>query len=142
MATIKDIMTPGVMTLRAKATAADAVERLLAYHVGGAPVVDGGRVVGMVSKTDLLGVPDDTILESIMTPYLHYVRASDPAEIAVELMLADRIHRLVVLGPEGTAVGMVTTTDVMRAVQRGGGICLPDGWSHAEAAAALDAEDY
>ena len=55
MLRLRDIMTTDVVTVDPQTTLREAVEVLAARHVGGAPVVDGGAVVGVVSTSDLLG---------------------------------------------------------------------------------------
>jgi CBS domain-containing protein len=137
MVLVDDIMTRGAMTLKADATVEDACERLLALRIGGAPVVDGSRVVGLVSKTDLLQKDKTAKVVDIMTPYAQFVRPSEPAEVAIALMLKSRIHRLVVLDVEGNVVGMITTMDIMRAVQRGIHLHVPPEWPHSDPAASF-----
>ena len=56
-----------------------------------------------------------------MTPLVFFVRAEQPASAAVDLMLAEHVHRVLVLGRDGALDGIVSTTDVLRAVQRGEG---------------------
>jgi CBS domain-containing protein len=55
MLRLRDIMTTDVLTLSPDTSLRDAAEQLVARHVGGAPVVEGDRVVGVVSATDILG---------------------------------------------------------------------------------------
>lgn len=54
MLRVKDIMTTDVITLSPEATLADAMELFAHRHVSGAPVVASGRLVGVVSTTDLM----------------------------------------------------------------------------------------
>ena len=54
MLRVRDIMTPSVVTLSPHQSIRDAIETLVACHIGGAPVVDGGRVVGVLSAPDIL----------------------------------------------------------------------------------------
>lgn len=55
MLKLRDIMTQGVFTVSPDTTLRDAAELLVRRHVSGAPVVDGGKVVGVVSAGDILG---------------------------------------------------------------------------------------
>jgi CBS domain-containing protein len=59
-------MTRRLVKLHPDQTIRDAMEQLAAHHVSGAPVVSGGKVLGVVSATDLLdfasslpGVPSE-----------------------------------------------------------------------------------
>jgi CBS domain-containing protein len=67
MLRLRDIMTPDVVSLDPNMTLRDALEILAARHISGAPVLDGGRVVGVFSAMDAVeflattpGVPDVT----------------------------------------------------------------------------------
>ena len=66
MLRIQDIMTTDVVTVAPSTTLRDAAELFARRHVGGAPVVDGNRLVGVVSVSDILdfaataGSPDET----------------------------------------------------------------------------------
>jgi CBS domain-containing protein len=55
MVQIRDIMTTDVLTLGPESTLREAAELFSAEHIGGAPVVAGGDVVGVISSTDVLG---------------------------------------------------------------------------------------
>jgi len=54
MLRVQDIMTTDVVTVSPTMTLRDAAETFSRYHIGGAPVVEGSRVVGVVSTTDIL----------------------------------------------------------------------------------------
>lgn len=54
MLTLQDIMTRDVFTVSPDLPLADLLELFSSRHIGGAPVVSGGKVVGVVSATDLL----------------------------------------------------------------------------------------
>ena len=51
---VRDIMSTEVVVLDPEATLRDAVELLAGRHISGAPVVSGGKVVGVLSASDLL----------------------------------------------------------------------------------------
>lgn len=53
MLALKDIMTADVVTVSPDLSLRDAMELLTSRHITGAPVVAQGRVVGVVSLTDL-----------------------------------------------------------------------------------------
>lgn len=54
MLPVRDIMTTDVLTVAPQTTLRELSELLAARHVGGAPVISGGRVVGVVSSSDVL----------------------------------------------------------------------------------------
>ena len=51
---VREIMTTDVVSVTPDTTLRDAIELLATRHVSGAPVVGGGRVVGVLSATDLM----------------------------------------------------------------------------------------
>ena len=59
MLAVRDIMTEDVLILDPDTTLRDAMSALSRAGVGGAPVVSGGELVGVVSATDLLAFAAD-----------------------------------------------------------------------------------
>jgi acetoin utilization protein AcuB len=51
---VEEAMSSPVITIRADASAKEAAERLLEHRVGCLPVMEGGRLVGIVTTSDLL----------------------------------------------------------------------------------------
>lgn len=54
MLRLNDIMTRDVATLHPDQTLREALERLAASHISGAPVIEGGRIVGALSSMDVI----------------------------------------------------------------------------------------
>lgn len=54
MLRVRDIMTADVITVAPETTLREAMELFAKRHVSGAPVLAGGRIVGVVSTTDLM----------------------------------------------------------------------------------------
>lgn len=52
--TVQEIMTKQVITVAPHTSIADAARIILERRIGGLPVVQGGRVVGIITKTDIL----------------------------------------------------------------------------------------
>lgn len=52
--TVAKVMTRSVITVGPDREARDAAQLMLAHTIGALPVVDGGRLIGIVSETDLL----------------------------------------------------------------------------------------
>ena len=118
---VRDIMTVDVITLSAGTSVEDAARSLTFHHVSGAPVIEGGRIVGVVSKSDLVDPrhrPPASVHDA-MTPMVHAVRPGDPTMTAVRLMVRENVHRAVVVDERGKLAGMVSAMDVVRALARG-----------------------
>src|SRR6185437_14025724 len=52
--TVEKVMTTSVITVGPDRSARDAAELMLDHRIGALPVVDGGRLIGIVTETDLL----------------------------------------------------------------------------------------
>jgi CBS domain-containing protein len=52
--TVDKVMTQSVLTVGPDRGAKDAAQLMLDHTIGALPVVDGGRLVGIVTETDLL----------------------------------------------------------------------------------------
>jgi CBS domain-containing protein len=94
MLRLRDIMTPDVVSLDPNMTLRDALEILAARHISGAPVLDGGRVVGVFSAMDAVeflattpGVPDvtESNQESEPSALEESAVADMPAEYFIDL---------------------------------------------------------
>src|SRR5262249_51432904 len=92
---VSDIMTNKVITLSRDATTGEAARRLTTHRVSGAPVIERGRIIGVVSKSDLLDMrtrpsePGEVTVDDVMTHLVFAVRPSDPAMLAVRLMVEE-----------------------------------------------------
>jgi predicted transcriptional regulator len=129
---VSELMQRAVKTVSVDAAVNDAVVTLADSHISALPVVDTmGRMVGVISSTDILtseaevedatareALFEDTMVREIMTH--HPLTVSPETEIreAAQQMLFADIHRLFVVEGE-RIVGVISTTDVMRAVATG-----------------------
>ena len=116
---VREVMTTNVLTIAFGSTLQEAATLLHEARVGGAPVVDPqGRVMGMLSKTDLLdprrNLGPDAAVGDVMTHVLFGVRAEDPLAWAICLMVDEHVHRVVVTDEAGKLVGIVTALDVLK----------------------------
>jgi CBS domain-containing protein len=136
LGTVGEAMTRDVVLLAADMTAEMALRRLDQRAVSGAPVVDHGRVAGVITRRDLL-VP--TLLDEpsgAQAPRrlirLTGLRVSDlmsgepvttepdrPLLEAVRTMIAHGVNRLPVVDRAGRPIGVLTRDDVLRALARG-----------------------
>lgn len=72
MKTVGEVMTREVVTFQPGESVAEVARTLRARGISGGPVVDGGRVVGVVSEADLLRlleVPQTRIETILPTPF-------------------------------------------------------------------------
>jgi CBS domain-containing protein len=59
MLKVRDLMSTDIVAMPPEATLRDALELFAERHISGAPVVSGGRVLGVVSATDLIDFETD-----------------------------------------------------------------------------------
>jgi CBS domain-containing protein len=135
LGTVGEAMTRDVVLLAADMTAEMALRRLDQKAVSGAPVVDHGRVVGVVTRRDLLvptllDDPSDAQAPGRSTR-LTGLRVSDlmsdepvtaapdrPLVQAVRTMIDHGVNRLPVVDQTGRPIGVLTRDDVLGAVAR------------------------
>ena len=134
MLRLRDIMTTELATLTPDMNLHDAVAVLADNHVGGAPVVQGGKLVGLFSASDLLtyltdiegGPPSDSLrrrrtslgvvtVSELMTRDIKSLGPDCSVEQAADFMGRNQIHRVLVMDG-AQLLGIVTTTDVAKAV--------------------------
>ena len=134
MLRVADIMTTDIASADPDMNLREAIAILADNHVGGAPVIQGGKVVGVFSASDLLayitdsndGPPseslrhrrtslEDVTVAELMTRELKSLASNCTVEQAADFMRRNQIHRALVMD-EGKLVGIVTTTDVVKAV--------------------------
>jgi CBS domain-containing protein len=137
LGTVGEAMTGEVVALDADTPVDVAVRRLEHIQVSGAPVVDQGLVVGVVTLRDLL-VPvlaDGPVLttgpfhrhEHQLTTYrVHELMTTEPVTAQADWPLAQAvlamgqagINRLPVVDSAGRPAGILTRDDVLRVLAR------------------------
>ncbi|HXW97183.1 MAG TPA: CBS domain-containing protein [Gemmatimonadales bacterium] len=126
---IADVMQTELKTIRGTDTVGEAIALLAESHVTGVPVVDDhGRLAGVLSNSDILellaerndpesreAVFEETLVQEVMTPRPQTITPDAELKDAAQRMLYLEVHRLFV-ELEGRLVGVVSTTDLVRAL--------------------------
>lgn len=126
---VKEIMSRQVVTVSPNDTLQQALTRTTSHRIRHLPVVDEGRLVGIVSDRDLRDarpsslLPAETSLETSLLDQIPVSRIMhtsvitahplDPIDEAARLLYEHRIGCLPVLQAQ-QLVGIVTETDVLR----------------------------
>jgi Zn-dependent protease len=117
---VKDIMTKDVHTLDANTTAAQCIDAMFMLKHLGYPVMEGGKMAGIVTLTDVSRVPVEaratTPIKDVMTRKVITLKPDDDAFTALQKLSTNKIGRLVVM--EGDRiVGIVSRTDMLKALE-------------------------
>jgi len=103
------------ITVDAGATLSHARELMVAHKVRHLPVVEGGKLVGMLSDADLgpyVGYLGNTRVNAAMTPNPTAIAPEADAAVAARVMLEHKVRALPVTDGE-TVVGVVSVSDVL-----------------------------
>lgn len=115
-----DLMQSRVETLSSQMTLNEAMQAFSRSHHRGFPVVDGSKLVGIVTQGDLSdpsrrpATEEELTLEDLMTPQPVTVSPTDPLPHVLYLLNRFKLSRLPVT--EGQKlVGIITRADIIRA---------------------------
>jgi IMP dehydrogenase len=102
-------------TLPVSATVGDAQMVMEKYHISGIPIMDGKKVVGIVTRRDLKyhRKPDVPIRE-VMTVKLVTARPSIGLQAAKDMLYQAKVEKLILTDPKGGLVGLITIKDLER----------------------------
>jgi len=106
------------ITIAPTMTVRDLLALIARYRFSGLPVVEGNRVVGIVTNRDLRFETElDQPVAAIMTPgdKLVTVPEGTDLETAKQLMHRHRLERVLVLSPDRELKGLITVKDIMKA---------------------------
>ena len=138
---VEDVMTNLVVKLYPNDTLHEAASRLAQNDVSGAPVVQEGRVVGIVSEADLMRAAvaptgagkgrstmtilgsllrgdkaqplDDPRVRTVMSRPVITISPTGTVGEAAAVMERHCVKRLPVVDPDGRLVGIVSRTDLV-----------------------------
>ncbi len=114
---IVNLMTPDPIVINPDDTLANAKAIMDDGRFRRLPVVEDGRLVGIVTERDIrehMGYLGSTRVNAAMRTALITVAPHNTVEDAARLMLKHKIGGLPIIA-EGKLVGIVTTSDLLRA---------------------------
>src|SRR5262245_22663849 len=124
MITVGDLLAgkpSGVVTTHPRTSVYEALASMAAHDIGALPVLDDGRLVGVLSERDYArGVvlrgrsSRDMRVGELMTQAV-VVRLDDTIERCMTLMTIERVRHLPVM-EDGRLVGIVTIGDVVKQI--------------------------
>ena len=93
------------------------VARILARNkISGMPVVDEGKVVGVVSEADILTAAGDTTVDWVMSSDIVSVTPDTPVGEITAILKQRSIKRVLVTDRAGDLVGIVSRADIVAAM--------------------------
>jgi len=105
-------------TLPIGATVGDAQAVMAKHHISGIPVVDGVRVVGIVTRRDLKYQRNaETPIRTVMTKNLITARPTVSLKDAKDLLYQAKVEKLILTDGSGALVGLITIKDLERQEQ-------------------------
>jgi CBS domain-containing membrane protein len=127
---ISKIMSANVASVQVGQPLSDVRDLMLNANIHHVPIIDGSKLVGLISFTDLMkinfvikGVDERSInaiidqqfsIREIMSDKLVTIKYTDTIRVGSELLARGGFHSLPVIDDEGALVGIVTTTDLIR----------------------------
>jgi CBS domain-containing protein len=139
---VKDVMNPNVVFCKPDNTVREAAKILKENNISGAPILEGGELVGIISEADLwlpspfevIEIPireligweetkrmlsdvGSTKIEEIMTKDVHTISSEASVEEASEHMIRHRINRLPVT-EDSRVVGIITRGDIIKGLAK------------------------
>ena len=103
------------ITLSPEKTIAQAFQLMAETGVSGFPVVDHGKLVGMLTNRDLrFETRLDEKVKKVMTRKLITGRPGMSLDDAVEILQQHRVEKLPLVDDEGKLVGLITVKDILR----------------------------
>jgi len=145
MRVARDVMSKEPVCVDLGATVREVAMLLEEHEISGAPVIDGsGRLVGVVSRTDLMRhhlgdalerdprllielsgdddaiaeASDEVLVEDFMTDSPVTVRPQTPLQDVAGMMSDAEVHRVIVVDDEYLPIGIVTSLDLVRVLAR------------------------
>jgi CBS domain-containing protein len=117
---VKDVMTTEVKFCALETNLAIATQLMWENDCGILPVLDGGRLVGVITDRDVciaLGTRETTAsrihASSVVSPQLFVCSAEDDLRNALATMAKERVRRLPVIDEQGELVGIVSLDDIV-----------------------------
>jgi CIC family chloride channel protein len=121
---VSDVMTRNTHGVGPTASLEIAQDLMEMDSVGGLPVVSGGKLIGIITRTDILKVEPSQrpqrAVSSAMSDKLAVAHPDEDLFSALTKMISRGVGRLPVVDPKNTEgiLGIITRTDIGRAIEK------------------------
>ncbi|HEX4929987.1 MAG TPA: CBS domain-containing protein [Gaiellaceae bacterium] len=115
---IREAMTPSPTTIEPGTTVQEAARTMKSEDVGSLPIVEDGRLAGVVTDRDLAirvlaeGKSADTPVGEIASKDIVTIDPEQSLEEAARLMAEHQVRRLPVMEEDGKLVGILAQADL------------------------------
>lgn len=116
---VKEIMSAKAETIDPEASLMDAAKAMRDRDVGSLPVIEAGRLIGMVTDRDIAcrGVAEDldpanTPVRGVMTSEVVWCSEDQDVADAAHVMEDHQVHRLPVVDSDRKLVGVISVDDL------------------------------
>jgi CBS domain-containing protein len=118
---IKDVMTSNPCTVDAGQSVAYAAKMMREEDVGLAPIVEGDKLIGMLTDRDIAirvvaegRSPDQVKVADVASKQVVTIDPQQDLEEALRIMGKHQVRRLAVVEEDGKLVGVVAQADIAR----------------------------
>ncbi len=113
---VEDIMVKNVASATLPGSRDEVLSILKDKKVSGVPVLKDNKVVGIVSRTNILKNPEEEQLALLMSRNPITIQVGASLKEAARLLYEKNIRRLPVVDENGRLEGLITTADVIGAI--------------------------
>lgn len=117
---VKSVMTTDVVTLTPENTLGDARDIMISKHIHHIPIVEGKKLVGMVTSWDMfkLGKSAEEYASMKLTEIMtRRIAALDPEQhlgAVADVLTRHLFHAVPIVNDENELLGIITSTDIIR----------------------------
>jgi len=121
MITIGEVMTPNPIVVQVPGSRNEVLQVMVKHNLTGLPVVkrSDGSLTGLITRQEMFNKPDEDQLAMLMIRDPPTISPKDPAEKAAKIFCTGSVRHLPVID-KNRLVGIVTPTDLLEVVERGG----------------------
>jgi CBS domain-containing protein len=112
---VSDFMTRDVVTVEMPGNRDNVLKILKQTGISGVPVIKNKKIVGIITRKDLLRQPEETQLGLLMTSKPITIRPDADIREAARLLVTRRVRRLPVV-EDNRLVGLLSVTDLIHAL--------------------------
>jgi CBS domain-containing protein len=114
---VRDYMTSDVVHVEIPGNRDDVLKILKRTGISGVPVIKHKKIVGIITRKDLLRKPEETQLGLLMTPKPTTIGPNADVSEAARILVTKKIRRLPVV-EDGHLLGLLSVADLIHAIAK------------------------